>query len=263
MATVGKIYEFLDTVAPFKMKMDFDNVGLLAGFTTDEVSKIIVSLDITEDVIDEAYDAGAQLIVSHHPVIFSLKTVSDLDPAGKKAALILRRGINAICMHTNLDAAPGGVNDQLAKIAGIIEPKLLCDEFRTESGEPYCIGRIGELENEMSMIEYLKYLKTALKTNGLRYYDSGRPVKKVAVVGGSGMMQLDYVLKTGADTFLTADIKYDAFLDAKDGGYNLIDGDHFCTENVVIPYIAERLEKGFPEIEVVISKVHSQTAKFI
>lgn len=263
METVGKIYEYLDTIAPFKMKMEFDNVGLLVGFTTDEVSKIIVSLDITEDVIDEAYKEGAQLIVSHHPVIFSLKTVSDLDPAGKKAALILRRGMNAICMHTNLDAASGGVNDQLAKVAGIVDPELLCDEFRTERGEPYCIGRVGMLENEMSIEDYIKYLKTALKANGLRYYDSGRPVRKVAVVGGSGMMQLNYVLKSGADTFLTADIKYDAFLDAKDRGYNLIDGDHFCTENVVIPYIAERLKNEFPEIEVVISKVHSQTANFI
>ena len=263
MAAVGKILEYLDSLAPVKLKMDFDNVGLLVGFTDDEVNTAVVALDITEEVINEARELGAQLIVSHHPLFFDLKTVSDLDPSGKKAALLIRNGMAAICMHTNLDAAKGGVNDILAEKAGIVSTQLLCEEFYDHNGEPYCIGRFGELEHEMSMDDYLACLKTSLNANGLKYYDAGRPVKKVAVVGGSGMSQIDHVLQRGCDTFLTADIKYHAFLDAREGGYNLIDGDHFCTENVVVPYLAEKLQSAFPDIDIIVSKVHSQTTKFI
>ena len=122
---------------------------------------------------------------------------------------------------------------------------------------------MGTLEKEMTMDEYLRYLKVALNANGIRYYDSGKKVRKVAVVGGSGMSQLEHVLKNGCDTFLTADIKYDGFLDARAGGYNLIDGDHFCTENVVVPYIAEKIQSKFPQLEVIISKTHNQTTKFM
>lgn len=263
MPTVKDIYSFLDTIAPFKMKEEFDNVGFLAGFSETEVSKIMVALDITEEVIEEAREEGAQLIVSHHPMFFSLKNVTDTDPVGRKVALLIKNGLSAICMHTNLDAAPGGVNDILAKTAGIADPEPLYDRCIGENGENYCIGRVGNLENEMSVEEYARLLKDALKSNGIRYYDSGRPVKRVALVGGSGMMMLDHVLKSGFDTFLTADIKYDSFLDARAGGYNLIDGDHFCTENVVVPYIAAQLENKFEDVDVLISKKHCQTAKFI
>ena len=263
MTTVAEIYDFLDGIAPFNTKAEFDNVGLLAGFSTDKVTKIMTALDITEEVIQEAKEFGAQLIVSHHPLFFSLKAVSDKDMYGKKAATILRNGMSAICMHTNLDAATAGVNDKLAKKAGLKNIELLCVEGKYDSGEEYGIGRVGELEKETPMSEYLVFLKDALKTGGIRYYDSGKPVKKVAVVGGSAISYLKYVLEKGCDTFITADIKYDNFLDAKAGGYNLIDADHFCTENVVIPYITEKLREKFPDIQVEISKRHGQTIKFI
>lgn len=263
MAKVCEIRDFLGEIAPFEMKMDFDNVGFLAGNSTDEVTKIMASLDITDEVIDEAEEKGANLIVSHHPMFFSLKNVTDEDMTGKRVMRLLRKGMNAICMHTNLDAAKGGVNDLLAKKAGLTDIELLCVDGVTKDGEEYCVGRVGQLREPMPMEEYLTRIKYALQAGGLRYHSAGIPVKKVAVVGGSGMSMISEVLKKGCDTFITSDIKYDAFLDARAGGYNLIDADHFCTENVVVPYLAGSISKKFPDIDVLISERHCQTAKFI
>ena len=119
MTTVNDVYEYLVSIAPVEMKMDFDNVGFLVGRGDSEASDILISLDITADVVSEALDTGAKLIVSHHPLFFSLKSVTDADPTGKKIVRMLSGGLSAICMHTNLDAALGGVNDALALAAGI------------------------------------------------------------------------------------------------------------------------------------------------
>ena len=266
MPTVNDVNDFLYSIAPAGMKMEFDNVGFLVGAGGSEVVKVLLSLDITDAVISEALDVGANLIVSHHPMFFSLKSVTDADKIGEKIIRLLSGGVSAICMHTNLDAASGGVNDALAAIAGLagggIEAALLSDDDRLPSGEPFSYGRVGYLKTPCLLSEYLEMLKGALNTNGLRYYDAGREVHKVAVVGGSGGNMFDHALRHGCDTFVTADVKYDVFLMAKESGVNLIDGDHYCTENVVICPLADKLRTAFPDIEVIISERHSQVAKF-
>ena len=266
MPTVNEIYEYLCSIAPVEMKMDFDNVGFLVGRSQNDAAKIVVSLDITNDVISEALDTGAGLIVSHHPLFFSLNNVTDTDTTGGKVVRLLSGGISAICMHTNLDAARGGVNDALAAAAGIAgngrETELLSEEGRLATGEAYSYGRVGYLSNPYALTDYLAMLKKALGTNGLRYHDAGRDVYKVAVVGGSGGSDLCHAVRHGCDTFVTADIKYDTFLEAKELGINLIDGDHFCTENLVVGVIADSLCKAFPDIEVTVSSRHGQTVKF-
>jgi dinuclear metal center YbgI/SA1388 family protein len=127
MAKVEEILSALERFAPSCLKMDFDNVGLLAGFTKREADRLIVALDITDAVIDEAISEKAQLIVSHHPMFFSLKSVTDGDRTGRKITALLSHGISAICMHTNLDAAAGGVNDALAEAAGLTDVRLLVE----------------------------------------------------------------------------------------------------------------------------------------
>ena len=266
MPTVNDIHEFLCAVAPLEMKMEFDNVGFLVGFSNNAVSKILVSLDITHGVISEALDIGAQLIISHHPLFFSLKSVTDTDITSNKAVRLLTGGLSAICMHTNLDAARGGVNDALAIAAGIAvnseDSELLAENGKLQDGTVFSYGRVGYLKNPCSLEEYLKRLKKTLNTDGLRYYDAGKEVYRVAVVGGSGGSELSAAISSGCDTFVTADVKYDVFLDAKEFGINIIDGDHFCTENLVTAVLAEKLRKEFPEISVMVSKSHSQTVKF-
>ena len=267
MPTVIDVYEYLNSIAPVEMKMDFDNVGFLVGFEKADASKILVSLDITHDVISEAIELGTGLIVSHHPLFFSLKNVTDSDTTGSKVVRLLSDDISAICMHTNLDAARGGTGDALAEAAGIAgegrEAELLSEDgFTGTPGEAYSYGRVGYLKKPCSLGEYLGILKKSLKTNGLRYYDAGLDVYRVAVVGGSGGSELHHAIRHGCDTFVTADVKYDVFLEAKERGINLIDGDHYCTENLVTGVIAEKLRLAFPEAKVTLSEKHTQAARF-
>ena len=263
MAAVKDILKELESFAPLCLKMDFDNVGLLAGFSENEVDRVIVTLDITDAVIDEAIREKAQLIVSHHPLFFSLKSVADSDRTGRKLTALLSHGISAICMHTNLDAATGGVNDALAAAAGLHGTALLSEEVFDENGTPHSYGRVGTLEAPVKLGAYLDYIKRRLGASGLRYHDAGRDVFRVATVGGSGGGDLKHAVSHGCDTFLTADIKYDVFLEAKELGLNIIDGDHFCTENVVTPVLESKLKALFPAVCTTISKIHRQTAQFI
>ena len=262
MPTVSDILKFLDGKAPISTKMDFDNVGFLVGFAAQEVSKILIALDITDEVVSEAVKMGADLIVAHHPLFFDLKSVTDNDRIGRKVVNLVRNGISAICMHTNLDAARGGVNDTMAALLGLNYVKLLSEDGMGPDGEPYGIGRYGELSEPVSMSAFLYLVKSKLNSNGLRYHDAGKPVKRVAVLGGSGGGDMKHAIKKGCDTFVTADIRYDVFLAAKEEGLNLIDADHFCSENVVCPTLRQWLSEAFSEVKVEISAVHNQTAKF-
>ena len=252
MPTVGQIFACLQAKAPVETKMDFDNVGLLVGSPDWDVKKVLLSLDITGPVIEQAKELDAQLVVSHHPLFFSLKNIGSLDPQGVKAMELLTGRIAAICMHTNLDAADGGVNDALAAKLGVQDAKPY---------EPEHICRVGTLPEPLALPEFLKLTKDALRCNGIRYVDGGKPVHKVAVGGGSCGSMLEETAETGCDTFVTADVKYDVFLRAKELGINLIDAGHFNTENVVIPVLKRWISEAFPEVEVVISK-HTQTEQY-
>lgn len=255
MTTVNDVFENLNELAPVSMKMDFDNVGLLVGNGTNEVKKCLIALDITNDVIEEAINVGADLIVSHHPLIFDAqKTVLENDLLGGKLYKLIKNSVAAICMHTNLDIAEGGVNDALMSSLNCPVTDVLDDDS---------CGRIGEYQNQIAFDEFLILCKSALNTKGLRYVSAGKPVKKLAVMGGSGGGELYEAVKKGCDTYVTADIKYNQFLDAKELGINLIDADHFCTENVVVPVLYERLKKAFPDLDLLISEKHHQTVCFM
>ena len=263
---INDIYTYLKTIAPIEMAMENDNVGFLVGTGNNEVSKILVSLDITDNVISEACETGVQLIVAHHPLFFSLKSVTDADITGKKIIRLISAGISAICMHTNLDAVCGGVNDALA-VAVEIEgdnkkTKPLSDAVRLAGGEVVSLGRVGYLEKACPMPVYLEKIKIKLKTNGLRYYDAGCPVYKVAIASGSGNSQWENAIKSGCDTFVSAELKYHTFLEAKELGINLIDAGHFCTENVITGVLVKKLSTEFPTAEVIESKVLDQTINF-
>jgi len=266
MTKVNDVYKFLKKIAPEEMAMETDNVGFLVGTSNSDVTNILVSLDITDDVITEAVDKNAEVIVAHHPLFFSLSKVNDTDITGKKVVRLLSNGISAICMHTNLDAADGGVNDALAVAVGIADgtrrAEPLSDAARLPDGEIVSLGRVGSLKQTCTMTEYLTVLKRTLKSNGLKYYDSGRDVHKVAIASGSGTSQWNNAIKSGCDTFVSADLKYHVFLEAKELGINVIDGGHFCTENVVVSVLKERLSSAFPTAKVMISKALDQTVEY-
>ncbi|MBE6973529.1 MAG: Nif3-like dinuclear metal center hexameric protein [Ruminococcaceae bacterium] len=261
MAQVKDIYQYIDSIAPFATQLDFDNAGLLVGRADAAVATVLVALDITADVIREAVDMGAQLIVAHHPVIFHpLKSITDGDTTGEKALLLAEHRIAAICAHTNLDAAQDGVNDLLAQRLGLNEIEQLHQDGVDGQGRAYGIGRVGVLDanTPMDVASFAAKVKADLNAVNVRYMDTGKPVCKVAVGGGSCGSMLADTLAAGCDTFVTADVKYDVFLEAKALGINLLDAGHFATENVVVVPLADRVRKAFPQLNVVVSKVHRE-----
>lgn len=253
MTTVDHILQYLETLAPRELKMDWDNVGLLCGSRSREVTKILIALDPFEAVCKEAAEMGAELIVTHHPLIFvAPKAVTDETSVGRCIMALCRHGISAINAHTNLDCATGGVNDVLASTLGLENTEVIgCENLL----------RCGEVPQQ-PLSSFLSHVKTALDCQGLRYVDGGKPVHKVAVGGGACAGELMDAVVAGCDTFVTADVKYNQFWDANDLGINLIDAGHFQTENPVVAVLAEKLQTQFPEIQVKISKAHKDCMKF-
>ena len=260
MATVKEIYEFINSVAPFDIQEGFDNAGFLVGRKKQEVTGILVALDITGEVAEEAARLGAELIVAHHPVIFNpVKSVTDETLTGQVLLALAEQKIAAICAHTNLDAALGGVNDCLAEALELTDVSQLCQEGVDAQGRPYGIGRIGTVHRPgLSAREYAAFVKEKLGSACVRVVSGGKPVQKVAVGGGACGSMLEDVLAQGCDTFVTADLKYNQFLDARALGLNLLDAGHFPTENVVCAPLARRLAKEFPQVEVMVSQVHTE-----
>ena len=176
-----------------------------------------------------------------------MQTVRADDRQGRTLTALLRGGVAAICMHTNLDAAEGGVNDILAEKLGLTQPEMLTEEK---------IGRIGTLKCEIPLVEFTHSVIELLGCNGLRYVDAGRPVHRVAVGGGACGCYIPQAIAAGCDTFVTSDLKYNDFLDTE--GLNLIDAGHFPTENVVCPALRDRLAEAFPAVDVLCSTSHSR-----
>jgi len=262
MVTVNDVLKLVESLAPSYMKMSWDNVGLLCGSRRAEVNKILVALDPFEGVCREAESWGADVIVTHHPIIFQpLKDVTDDTSIGRSIQLLCRTGISAINAHTNLDCVPGGVNDRLAQRLGLAEVEVVNPMGEDAQGRPWGLLRSGTVE-EQSLESFLAVVKERLGCAGLRYADGGKPVHKVAVGGGACAGALLEVYEAGCDTFVTSDIKYNQFWDAKDLGLNLIDAGHFYTENPITEYLVEKLRHAFPEVEVKISETHTDCMKF-
>ena len=255
MTTVSDILTFVETLAPRSMKMDWDNVGLNCGHSDRPVKKILVALDPFTHVCREAKEVGADLLVTHHALIWKPGFINDTNNQGRNTLFLIENGIAHINAHTNLDQAPGGVNDTLAKKLAMVNVEIINPK------DGVGLLRTGDVP-EQPLDAFLNRVKTLLGCEGLRYVDGGKPVRKVAVGGGSCADGMKEVLAAGCDTFVTSDIKYNQFWDAKDLGLNLIDAGHFHTENPVVAVLAEKIAAAFPEIEVIISKTHADCMKY-
>ena len=262
MTTVADILKYIETLAPRSMKMDWDNVGLLCGSKSAPVTKVLVALDPFEHVCDEAAAWGAELIVTHHPIIFqAMKSVTDETSIGRGLTTLIRHGISAVNAHTNLDCAPGGVNDVLARTLGLRNIRVITPSGTDAEGQEWGLLRMGDI-GEQDLPVFLAAVKDKLHCEGLRYVDGGKPVHRVAVGGGACAGGLVEAFDAGCDTFVTADIKYNQFWDAHDLGMNLIDAGHFATENPVISVMASKIAAQFPELQVKISESHRDCMKF-
>lgn len=262
MKTVSEITKALFELAPANMQEEWDNVGLLCGHREQEVRRVLVALDPFPPVIQEARDWGAELLVTHHPLIFRpQKSVQDGDTVGSSLLTLIESGIAAVNLHTNLDSAPGGVNDCLAKALGLADVQVLAPAGEDGQGRAYGLGRVGTVA-PCALPDFLERVKSALRCGGLRFVDGGREVRRVAVGGGACGDLFPEAIALGCDTFVTADVKYNQFADAAALGLSLIDAGHFPTENVVCPQLQSFLVARFPDLEVRLSEIHEDVVKF-
>ena len=233
MAKVKDFYGYLNSIAPFETQEDWDNSGMLVGDMEAEVKKVAVVLDITHEEIKKAKEIGADLIISHHPVIFSpVKSVTK----GSVPYELVASSINALCCHTPLDIADGGTNDSLAKLLGI-------EVNRTE--DP--ILRLGTVEPTTAENLAGKIAKT-LNTK-VRYADAGRKIEKIAICTGAGCSLIEAAGEI--DAFITGDASHHNFLDCIQAGITLIAAGHYETEIVVVPVLVKKLQAQFPDIEII------------
>ena len=234
--TVKELYEKLCERIPEHLAEEWDNDGLMCCSDDQrEVKKALVTLDVTEDIVDYAVSHGFELIVSHHPLIFKpLKNVTENSHVSRKVIKLIKHDISVISFHTRADKVDGGVNDVLADILGI--------KNAVPFGEGD-LGRIGTLKEELNMEDFSYLLKGLLDCDGVKVADALIPVQKVAVVGGDGKSYVSAALKAGADTFVSGRIGYNVMAEAGEMGINLIEAGHFFTEQPVTQFFQTLLHR--------------------
>ena len=261
MTTVGDILQYINTIAPPALKESWDKAGMNVGHLNAPVTKILVALDPSTESCREAKAFGAELLVTHHTLLWDTGFITDETAVGANALYLIENGIAHINAHTSLDLANGGVNDALAAALGLENVQILNPAGTDPGGKPYGLLRAGTVP-EQNLEDFLAHVKRSLGCDGLRYVNPGGTVHRVAVCGGSGSDELAAVIRAGCDTFITGDVKYNGFRDAFDAGLNLIDAGHFYTENPICAALADKLRANFPDIQVKISENHHDPMKF-
>jgi dinuclear metal center YbgI/SA1388 family protein len=240
MSTVSEIYHILDQLFPFSLSMDFDNTGILVGDRSQPVIRALVALDCTLPVLELARQLEAQLIITHHPVIFQpIRRVNE----DSVVYHLIRSGIAVISAHTNLDIARGGVNDALADAIGLSD----CRGLELISPED-SLGRIGKLTEPVSASEFALALKAQLGAASVKFADAGKPIQTVALCSGSGADYLELAAASGADALLTSEVKQHQYLNASALGISIFDAGHFDTEDIVIEPLREKLASLIPDV---------------
>lgn len=254
--TVRELYAFLEERIPRSLSCDWDNDGLMVcPDDTKEVRRVLVALDITAAVAEHAVKEGYDLVISHHPLIFHpLKAVAPGEATVNKVIRLLTSGVSAMSFHTRLDAVKGGVNDVLANAIGLqnIVP------FGNNGEE---IGRIGDLPEAMSLRDFAALVKTATGAKWVQISSNGKPVSRVAVLGGGGAGESGAAAAAGADTYLTGDLRHDQLTEAPEREMNMVQGGHFFTENLVCDRIREMLLEADATLTVDI--INSYPAEFV
>ena len=250
MTKVRDIIDFIDGIAPFDTALDFDNVGLMVGGVNTEIKTVLVALDANAAVVSEAAEIGAQLIVTHHPVIF--RPVKSI-PENSIPYLAARNGITVISAHTNLDIAFDGVNDTLALAAGVIVEQRFPEDC--------CL--IGELSGEYTSKELALHLMDKLSLRGMRYSSTNDRIKRVMVACGAGGNNVFSAASMNADAIITGEIKHHEILFANDNGLSVFDCGHFQSERVIVPVLVSRLMERFPEVSFIQSSAETELMNYL
>jgi dinuclear metal center YbgI/SA1388 family protein len=250
---VKDLLTILDGIASFGLAEQWDNVGLMLGEPNGTIKGVLVALDPTEEVLAEAREIGADCIITHHPLIFQpLKAIYTDQPIGRFLRRALENEISVIGCHTNLDQAAGGVNDVLASSLGMLDPRPLVPANNRAAGEPGIgFGRIGHLADPLSAEAFIGYLCDFFKLPVLRIAGQlPEEISIVAVCGGSGSELAAAAYASGAQVYVTGEVKHSTARWAEDTGFCIIDAGHFATENPVVEALVEVLQNIFTDRDI-------------
>lgn len=259
---VNDVIKVIEKLAPLSIAESWDNCGLLLGSSEQPVEKACVCLDIDSDVVSQAIEAGVQIIVTHHPLIFSgIKHVNEAVPETNRIARLIRHGIAVYAAHTNLDAAVGGVNDCLAKVLGLkvigtlFPSDLPGGRFNAEEGIVSGFVRIAELPDAVDYKSFLVRVNQHLQTSGCFVSGvSNRPILKVALNGGSSDESwTDAIAGSGVDAYISGEIKHHQLIALEERGVRAIAAGHDCTERVVLEPLAAYLRDELSDLDVFVN----------
>ncbi len=248
----------LEKLSPVKYAESWDNVGLLIGREDREVNSIMIALDATDRVIEKAVELNVDMIITHHPLIFSpIKSINDSDFMGKKILLLTENKINCYAMHTNFDIM-GGMAELAADILGFKDAEVLevtCEEEGTEQG----IGRISKNVNNLSVEQLCYEIKEKFELKNVMVYGDKHAVpNRIAISPGSGKSLVRESFRKGCDLLITGDIGHHDGVDAVDMGMSIIDATHYGLEHIFMEYIHKYLINVFNnDIEIVVEEIGS------
>ncbi len=242
------IMKVIETTYPKEAALEWDNVGLLVGRAEKEVKKIYVALDATDEVIEAAIHQKADMLVTHHPMLFSpIKRITDENFIGRRVVKLLQHDISYYAMHTNYDVL--GMAKLCGDILGLCEAEVfeVTDEENMEG-----IGRIGYLSEEMTLQDCCERVKEKFRLDGVKVFgDMKKVIKRVAISPGSGKHMTDLAVQKGADVFITAEIDHHEGIDSVDRGTAIIDAGHYGLEQIFIHDICVFLDNSFHAVDVV------------
>ena len=252
---VIEIAKIIDNWMPTSIAEDFDNVGLIIGDPESKITSILVTLDTTEEVVEEAINKGCNLIVSYHPVIFNgLKQITNDNYVQKSVIKAVKNNISVYAIHTSLDNHPKGISYLLSDLIGLNNISVLLSKEEKLNKIKIGMGSIGELEKPMDEITFFDILKNKLGLKYLRHTNKlNKKISKVSVVVGSGSFAIKDSIESNVHAFITSDLKYHNFFEA-DNNAILIDIGHYESEKHIKLFIREFLNEKLPNFTILLSE---------
>ena len=262
MSKVIDISKKIEEMAPIFLKEDYDNVGIMVGDPKQNVKKVLLALDCTNEVIDEAIHNKCDMIIAHHPLLFRRpKSIVKGELLGDKVFRLIKNDITLYACHTNLDSARNGINKTIVDMLGFESDEII--ECHDEKQYKDCgIGRIVRLNESISLNDVIQRVKNNLNINNLRVAKGKKQIETIAVINGSGQDFFDGAQKLGADCIITGDTTYHFVSDYKEMGVSIIDAGHFGTEFLVFLKTLEFLKEQFKDVEFIDSKKSKDPYEF-
>ncbi len=256
---LNDILKTVESKYPLSLQYNWDNSGLNIGDEDQEVKKIMLTLDVTEKTVDEAIEKNVDLIISHHPFLFSkINKVNKKDIKGKLIYKLISNSISVYCMHTSYDLAFDGLNDYFMKLIDAKTEEILDVEGRLDSyleGRNYGLGRTGKLNQAMKIEDLINHLKEKLKIQHLRYVGQDNiEISTIAVVTGAGAEFFQKAKDIGIDLLVTGDMKYHQAMDAMEINMPVVDCGHYGSEHIFADSLIDFLESNLSEVDVIKSE---------